>query len=60
MSWILILTLITYDGVTMQVVPGFSTEDQCRSAYTLWANNTKDRVYVHSVSGACVRAGEKK
>lgn len=60
MSWILILTLITFDGVAMQVVPGFSSEDQCKSAYSLWANNTKDRAYARSVSGACVKVGDKK
>lgn len=59
-TWILILTVMNTDGVTVEHVPGFSTYTACTAAGDKWGRMVmKDAVrrYLYLVA-TCVRSDE--
>lgn len=54
MNWILIITLITWDGASVHSVHGFSSVDSCKAAYEVYKQSVTD-FRPRRTSGACVQ-----
>lgn len=55
MTWVLILTLMTWDGIAVSQVNGFQTKDACMSAASTWLKQANDLPRTYGSKAVCAQ-----